>query len=70
MLEIMPHPFLAAGNGQELAVLLATPLDIDAVRGKGTVEGNPMSVPLGIYQHAVAVEKQCPSHDRTLPEAL
>ncbi len=62
-LEIGAHPFLAAGDLEQDAVQLHVPHVFQTRGGEGAVEGDPMPVPLGVGENAVAIEDQC-IHER------
>jgi hypothetical protein len=51
------YPFLATGNGQELAVKGGIPVPVEACILKGLVEGGTVTVAFGIGKRTVDVEE-------------
>ena len=58
-LHIMMHAFLATGHRQQLAVQADIPLPVKSRLGESPIEGQPVSVTLGIGQCPVNIENQC-----------
>ena len=61
--EVAAHPLLAPTDLQQDGVLVLGPAEREAQLLEGLVEGDEVAVALGVGQHAVAVEDQCPALD-------
>ena len=57
MVDIVFHPLLAAGDGEQLAVQRDIPVPVETGVPEGLVEGGAMTVALGVGKRAVDVEK-------------
>jgi hypothetical protein len=58
VVDIVLHPLLAAGDGEQLAVEGDVPVPVEAGIGKGLIEGGTVTVALGVGKGAVHVEEQ------------
>ena len=56
--QLAPHPLLAAGDLQLVAVLLLRPVQRHPDLDEGLVEGRQVPVTLGVGEHPVAVEDE------------
>src|SRR5690606_30972458 len=57
-LEVGANALLAAGDLQQLAVKLDVPESVETEFREGPIEGDALTVSLGIHQHAVAIENE------------
>ena len=58
VVDIVFHPLLAAGDGEQLAVQGDVPVPVEAGVLEGLIEGGPVAVALGVGKRAVNVEEQ------------
>src|SRR6478609_980132 len=65
-LQQRPQPLLAAADPEQPAVLLLRPAHRQVELLEGGVEGGEVAVPLGVGEHAVAVEEQARAHRTAL----
>ena len=56
---VVADAFLAAGDGEQLAVQGLVPVPVQPEIGEGVVERRAMAVALGVGQRAVDIENQC-----------
>jgi len=60
LLQLGSDAFTSTADAKPTAIAVGVPMDRQASIGKGTIEGTPMAIPLGLGQGAVDIPQQRP----------